>query len=818
MPEEHFSNPDDWRLGPDPGRILMRHASDVITVISANGEILYESPSVERVLGFEPRELVGRNVVELLHPDDVKQGLEDLGEVVCESGVSPPLEFRWLHKDGSWRWLESVGNNLLHDPEVRGIVSVSRDITARKETEAKLRDAEERYRSLVEQIPAVTYTVAFDGTYEAGYSVEYVSPQVETLLGLPPQSFLGDAGLSYVHPEDRARVFSANEDHRKTGEPLDEEFRLLSEEGETLWVRNEARMLYSEAKGVRFSHGVLYDVTKRKAAEKALEKAHEDYRMLVEEVPGVTYVAEVATGEMLYVSPQIEEILGHPKDAHRKDPLFWRKAILEQDAALVAEAGKSGHGRRNFAVEYRMRTAAGRLLWVRDEGRIVYDEEGAPDLWRGVVLDITRRKEAEANLHESEIRFRGAFENASAGMSINDLDRRYLMVNSALCRMLGYTAQEMKSLSSPDLTHPEDLAQGSERTRQMLSGEVESVNVEKRYLRKDGSVLWAISDVFLVRDAQGEPSYFVAHVQDITARKEAERRLARSEEKYRGVVETSGEVIFQTDASGRISFVNPAWERVMGFTVEETLGKTFDAFFEERSRARLEGGVLIAGLSRGESVQEFVLLTKSGERRVFEAKVRVELDEEDIPTGSSGVLHDVTERKQLEEKLEFQALHDSLTNLPNRRLFMDRLSQALSKRDEAPVSVLFLDLDGFKSVNDRFGHEAGDSLLTEVAERVKSSLRPEDTVARLGGEEFVVLLGGVGREGAERVAGRIREKLRPSFGVGEGVAVRVTASIGATLGIPGRSEPDALLREADAAMYEAKRKGGDRHEFFEDMG
>lgn len=374
-------------------------------------------------------------------------------------------------------------------------------------------------------------------------------------------------------------------------------------------------------------------------------------------------------------------------------------------------------------------------------------------------------------------------------------------------------------MSVPELTHPDDLESGWERTRRMLSGEIESVNIEKRYLRKDGSVVWAISDVSLVRDSSGEPSHFVTHIQDITRRKEVERRLAESEEKYRTVVQTTSDVIFQVDAGGRISFLNPAWEEVMGFTVAETLGRSFDDFTESRQlECPEESGVPLSEFAEVGRGHEAVMRTKSGESRVFEAKFKVALDEDGGHAGSSGVLHDVTERKTLELRLAHQALHDPLTDLPNRRLFMDRLQQALSRRSGSSVAVLFLDIDDFKNINDRFGHEAGDSLLVEVAGRIQTSLRPEDTVARLGGEEFVVLLESVDREGASRIARRISEGLQPRFQLKRGEAAvevtEVTMSVGISLGKPGEATPENLLREADSAMYKAKRKGKARHEFF----
>jgi diguanylate cyclase (GGDEF)-like protein/PAS domain S-box-containing protein len=260
--------------------------------------------------------------------------------------------------------------------------------------------------------------------------------------------------------------------------------------------------------------------------------------------------------------------------------------------------------------------------------------------------------------------------------------------------------------------------------------------------------------------------------------------------------------------------------RIYGFEPREftpSLERLMDVVHpDEREllRQKIEGA-----LYAGEPYDfEHRVVRPDGEVRVVHRRAEVLRDEEGEPLRMIGTVHDVTERKALEEQLEYQALHDALTGLPNRALFMDRLDHAVVRagRREAQLAVLFMDLDDFKVVNDSLGHEAGDKLLVAVAERLRACLRPEDTAARLGGDEFTILLEdltGVG--GAIRVAERIAEALQTAFVLGRR-EVFVTASFGIALWDEARQSPADLLRNADQAMYRAKHAGKARYEVFEE--
>jgi diguanylate cyclase (GGDEF)-like protein/PAS domain S-box-containing protein len=324
-------------------------------------------------------------------------------------------------------------------------------------------------------------------------------------------------------------------------------------------------------------------------------------------------------------------------------------------------------------------------------------------------------------------------------------------------------------------------------------------------------VRWVHRRAEVVRGEGGEPLRMVGTVHDITERKEAEERLREAEERYRNVVEQQTELVCRFLPDLTLTFANEAYGRYFGQEQEELIGESFMDHIPEEDHA-----YYVEDLSELTPDNP----TRTVEHRVFDAEGEVRwqqwtdtaiFDREGNPVEYQSVGRDVTDRRALEERLEHHALHDSLTDLPNRRLFVDRLGQALRRirrRKEIGLAVLYMDLDGFKVVNDSLGHDAGDRLLVEVAKRLGSCLRPEDTLARFGGDEFTVLIEDVRvLDAAVRVAERIVENLREPFTL-DGRELYLATSIGVGLGGDGTKNAEELLREADTAMYRAKDEGG----------
>jgi diguanylate cyclase (GGDEF)-like protein/PAS domain S-box-containing protein len=300
---------------------------------------------------------------------------------------------------------------------------------------------------------------------------------------------------------------------------------------------------------------------------------------------------------------------------------------------------------------------------------------------------------------------------------------------------------------------------------------------------------------------------------EISERQRAEEALRRSEERFRDLVENISEVIFTLDKDGLVTYVSPVVEQIAGYSPAELVGQSIASFIHPDDLPPVESfQAMVSGILEP---SEFRIFTKSGETRWVRTSSRPILDG-DREVGLRAVLVDITDRKQAEIQVKYQAYHDALTGLPNRRLFIDRLTMALAqrRRDSRPLAIIFLDLDHFKLVNDTVGHAVGDQLLQRVAERLTSIMREGDTVARLGGDEFTVLLPEAsGLEDACEVAKRILERFRMPW-VLAGHEFHSTASLGLAMYPQDGEDAETLLRNADTAMYCAKDQGRDNLQLF----
>ena len=300
---------------------------------------------------------------------------------------------------------------------------------------------------------------------------------------------------------------------------------------------------------------------------------------------------------------------------------------------------------------------------------------------------------------------------------------------------------------------------------------------------------------------------------EISERERAEEALRLSEEMFRDLVENISEVICTLVEDGRVTYVSPVVEQITGYSPAEVVGRPIVDFIHPDDVPLFESlQTTVSGiLERG----EFRILTKSGETRWVSISSRP-IPDGDRVVGLRAVIADITDRKQAEDKVKYQAYHDALTGLPNRRLLMDRFAMALAqrRRDHHPLAVMFLDLDRFKLVNDTGGHAVGDKLLQRVAERLTKTTREGDTVSRMGGDEFIVLLPEVaGVKDTCEIAERILERFRPPW-VLAGHQFNVTASIGIAMYPQHGEDPETLLRNADTATYHAKNQGRDSFELF----
>ncbi len=291
--------------------------------------------------------------------------------------------------------------------------------------------------------------------------------------------------------------------------------------------------------------------------------------------------------------------------------------------------------------------------------------------------------------------------------------------------------------------------------------------------------------------------------------------LEKSEERFRRIVHSAEEGIWEIDSQARTSFVNPKMASMLGYSIEEILGQPLVAFMDDEGRALLERN--IARRQQGIAERhEFKFMRKDGNVLWATLATNPIFDHAGAYLGALALVSDITQSHQSSELIWQQANFDQLTALPNRHMFHDRLAQEMKKarREGLLLALLFIDLDGFKQVNDRYGHEQGDALLVEAAARITACVRATDTLARLGGDEFVVIVPGLDHAAsADRVAHNIIASLRQPFRL-DGGDGSVSASVGIALFPSDASDAAELLRHADQAMYAAKNAGRNRFHYF----
>ncbi len=420
-------------------------------------------------------------------------------------------------------------------------------------------------------------------------------------------------------------------------------------------------------------------------------------------------------------------------------------------------------------------------------------------------------KRPEGNLPESL--YRALFEGAADAMLLYDLKNgTILAANERASEMYGFPEEELVGKEIGDLSLYNWVEERVENLAFNEGGHFDSV-----HLRADGTRITVHLSESIV-EHEGERAVLCI-ARDVTERRRAEVRLQKAEKRYRSLVEHVPAVVY-ADASDEVSstlYMSPYIEKMLGFSPEEWMGDG-DLFLkvlhpDDRERVLTES--IQTNVTGKPFKMEYRLIAKDG--RVIWVRDEAVLVQDGNGGRWQGVMMDITNLKELEEQLERRTFHDSLTGLPNRALLSDRLEHALSRRHrlEETVGVLFLDLDNFKVINDALGRGGGDELLVAVARRLRSCLRTEDTVARVGDDEFAILLEDIsGVRDAVRVAENIERQLREPFEV-SGSRTFVTASVGVAMNSSDGIQPEELLHDASAAMFRAKHKAKGSYEVFD---
>ena len=391
---------------------------------------------------------------------------------------------------------------------------------------------------------------------------------------------------------------------------------------------------------------------------------------------------------------------------------------------------------------------------------------------------------------------------ASVAMLVGDTVR---YANLAALRLLrAAQASDVVGKSVEAFIHPLDLHRALARLRHAESGGINPVTEFRAYTCTGEPLMLAMSSAVVEFEDQRT---VLATFLDMTERAAMEQRLRQTDEDFQRMMNTMQDVFYRTDAQGITRYVCPAVKKVLGYTAEEIVGLPAAAFYPDLS----ERDALVAEIRRHGSVHDFPGRMRRKDGVIIDISISTQAlrDERGNYAGVEGIWRDITERKALERQLEHLATRDSLTGIHNRRSILAILEQLLQRK--APLSVLLLDLDFFKRINDRFGHAGGDCVLCRFVDIIDREKRSRDFFGRLGGEEFVLILDGAGEAEALQIAERLRAAVSAQpIHMHDDQAVVLTVSMGLTLARPNDQRTSDVLLRADQALYRAKQQGRDR--------
>ncbi|MDD5250407.1 MAG: PAS domain S-box protein [Rhodocyclaceae bacterium] len=535
-----------------------------------------------------------------------------------------------------------------------------------------------------------------------------------------------------------------------------------------------------------------------------------DFSTLFEASPAAMALSRLADGVFVDANEAFLRLHGYARDeivghVGAELELWERPQERERIVALIRSEGRA----QNFVHAYRCKSGrVGRALVSLN----IVDVESQPHML-GVLNDLAELDSMEANLTATEARLRSIFEHTDAGIAFADGAGTALSFNTAFQNLLGYPEARLRGMNFAEFTHPEDLPRELPLLEDVMQGRKDHYRLEKRLVAADGSVKWIEGFVSAIRDAHGDVMNFIGITTDITARRQADAMLNL----YAKVLQHNGEGILISDAKNRIVAVNAAFRRLTGYEEGDVLGKDPSILASgdtpRETYAAMWDALGAAGYWQGE------LMERRKDGSVYPKWIAISVlhDAAGNLTNYIASFTDISERKTAEEQIRQLAYYDPLTDLPNRRLLLDRLGQAVSQaqRHDRLLAVMFMDLDNFKQINDTLGHEAGDELLKQVAMRLQACVRTGDTVSRQGGDEFVIVLAEIANPAAAVVvADKILHALASPVALGAAAPV-VTISIGISVySADGADNAAELMRQADIAMYEAKRAGRNRYHFF----
>ncbi len=824
-------------------RAILDHIKDVVITVTADGAICVFNPTGEQLFGYSQAEVIGVSIARLL-PDlpiqgSLIRGLQSFA-VTAQRGERQlePRATEARRKNGELFPVEASAS-LVRIDRRDVYVFCLRDMSERQQAGQALRDSEARYRTLVESAPEVIVVIDTRSgccTDANENALRFFGVTRASLSSLQLRDLLAAAGqasqvFEWLYRAPDAAPASAE------ALTLVTEVRLMPLAGSPNLVRASITDITERKRAQTIMAGER-DIFARIAADAPLREVLEATVTLVESISSdfIVTISRLGQEGRNFVEVIGERLPAALRAAEELAPIDVRNgssaaAVYLSRAVLVANVRTDPYWqrRRELALQVGVaaawalpiKAAGGRVLGALTVYRAQIGKPLEPDLQfithaaRLAGIAMERRYAAEA-LRASEARFRGLYESVLEGVYQVSPEGRLTAVNPAFVRMLGYTtAEEIYALPSASALWWNPAERPAFIEELTKNGAVH--NAETLLRKRDGSQVVVLESARVLRDERERVLSCEGTIADITERKRAEQVIFDEKERAQVTLQSIGDGVITTDREGRIEYLNPVAEQLSGWRSAEARGATIMNVLrlrDEVTRNEIENPLLRC--LREDKVINFgehsVLINRLGQEIAIQDSAAPIRDREGKTVGAVVVFRDVTKERRLKRALSFQASHDALTGLINRREFDNRLQLALqgARDGEGSHALLYVDLDQFKVVNDTCGHSAGDRLLRDVTALLQQKVRSADVIARLGGDEFGILAQHCSIEQATRIAEAIRQAVRDYRFTWEQNAASIGASIGVVEITQDSESVAALLSAADIACYAAKDAGRNR--------
>ena len=771
-----------------------------IAVIDAQFRYVFVNRNFERIRGLNLDQLVGKHVNEVLGAEAAALYFDPFVERL-QRGETCTYERLVGPADGEARWhLVRLVPIVAEDRSFNGYYIVGSDIHDIKLAQQRLLAQEEQLRLYTDNIPdAVAY---LNRERRVVFANRHFAQQRGTtpaaIIGLTTPELLGSDMAAWI-AERTQRVYDR-------GETATYERSSVLPDGSERHLHVKAVPDFDESGAVRGMYVVAHDISEVKQAQQQIAAREQDLRFFAENIPEAIVYVDVRLG-CTFVNNVFLATRGFTREfALGKFPPDVYPAQVMAELQPHIDRALQGH---ESSYERVLRLPTGAERWVRVRVTPRHGDSGGVVGYYVVSTDIHEIKCAQAAIEDKERQLRQVIDSIPTPMCYVDAGMHYRYVNDAFLDYIGKPASEIVGHSVREVLGDERWKMLMPNLDRVRAGE--SLAVERLVRFADGRVRW-MNVRLSPRIVDGEYLGYYATTSDIHEQKSVEEELRRAHTILSAHFDNTPLAVIEWDTALRVVRWSGQAEPIFGWPGSETLGRTLAGWrlvYEEDEPAF---AAMIASLVEGRERHATLLhrnYRKDGAVIWVEWHNSALRDESGRVISILSLAQDVSSRMQAEERLQFMATHDGLTALPNSVLLNDRLEASLTRalRARNRVGVMFLDLDHFKDVNDTLGHRVGDLLLKEVARRIRAALRQSDVLARISGDEFVIVLEDLPDEGApELVANKLLDELRRPFVV-EGHEIHVSGSLGLALYPEDGQDAETLLKNADAAMYHAKELG-----------